>query len=144
MNILDFVMVGSNDYEKSSEFYDVILEPLKLKKTLKTEKYIGYSHLGEPEKVIFYITNPVNGKPATFGNGTQITLLADSKEAVEKFYEIAISKGAVDEGGPGMRKDGNYYAKRRGLKLTHTISRTNVDNAEFTTTGSKLVWTSIF
>ena len=35
MNILDFVMVGSNDYEKSSEFYDVILEPLKLKKTLK-------------------------------------------------------------------------------------------------------------
>ena len=49
MNILDFVMVGSNDYEKSSEFYDVILEPLKLKKILKTEKYIGYSHLGEPE-----------------------------------------------------------------------------------------------
>ena len=44
MNILDFVMVGSNDYEKSSEFYDVILEPLKLKKTLKTKKYIGYSH----------------------------------------------------------------------------------------------------
>ncbi len=115
MNILDFVMVGSNDYEKSSEFYDVILEPLKLKKTLKTEKYIGYSHLGEPEKVIFYITNPVNGKPATFGNGTQITLLADSKEAVKKFYEIAISKGAVDEGGPGVRKDGNYYAYIRDL-----------------------------
>ena len=40
MNILDFVMVGSNDYEKSSEFYDVILEPLKLKKTLKTENIL--------------------------------------------------------------------------------------------------------
>ena len=25
MNILDFVMVGSNDYKKSSEFYDAIL-----------------------------------------------------------------------------------------------------------------------
>ena len=88
MNILDFVMVGSNDYEKSSEFYDVILEPLKLKKTLKTEKYIGYSHLGEPEKVIFYVTNPVNGEPATFGNGTQITLLADTKERLKNFMKL--------------------------------------------------------
>ena len=119
-------MVGSNDYEKSSEFYDVILEPLKLKKTLKTEKYIGYSHLGEPEKVIFYITNPVNGKPATFGNGTQITLLADSKEAVEKFYEIAISKGAVNEGGPGVRKDGNYYAYIRDLDGNKIAAKSNL------------------
>ena len=100
MSILDFVMVGSNDYKKSSELYDAAFEPLKLKKILTTEKYIGYAHLSDPEKVIFYITNPVNGKPATIGNGSQITLLAESKEAVEKFYEIAISKGATDEGAP--------------------------------------------
>ena len=110
MNILDFVMVGSNDYKKSSEFYDAVLEPLKLKKTVTTEKYIGYAHSSEPDKAQFYVTNPVNGQPATSGNGTQITLLTDSKEAVEKFYEIAISKGATDEGGPGARSDGNYYA----------------------------------
>ena len=35
MNILDFVMIGSNDYEKSGEFYDAVLEPLNLKKILK-------------------------------------------------------------------------------------------------------------
>ena len=110
MNILDFVMVGSNDYKKSSEFYDAVLKPLKLEKTVTTEKYIGYAHSSEPDKAQFYVTNPVNGQPATFGNGTQITLLAESKEAVEKFYEIAISKGATDEGGPGVRSDGNYYA----------------------------------
>ena len=115
MNILDFVMVGSNDYKKSSEFYDAILEPLKLKKIVTTEKYIGYAHSSEPEKIIFYITNPVNGKPATMGNGSQVTLLAESKEAVEKFYEIAISKGATDEGAPGVRKDGNYYGYIRDL-----------------------------
>ena len=91
MGILDFVMVGSNDYKKSSELYDAAFEPLNLKKILTTEKYIGYAHSSEPEKVIFYITNPVNGKPATMGNGSQVTLLADNKEAVEKFYEIAIS-----------------------------------------------------
>ena len=110
MNIIDFVMVGSNDYKKSSEFYDAVLEPLKLKKTVTTEKYIGYANPSEPDKALFYVTTPVNGEPATFGNGTQITLLAESKEAVEKFYEIAISRGATDEGGPGVRSDGNYYA----------------------------------
>ena len=115
MNILDFVMVGSNDYKKSSEFYDAILEPLKLKKTVTTEKYIGYAHSSDPDKTQFYVTSPVNGEPATFGNGTQITLLAESKEAVEKFYEIAITKGAVDEGAPGVRSDGNYYAYIRDM-----------------------------
>ena len=87
---------------------------IKSQETSK-EKYIGYSHSSDPDKTLFYVTNPVNGKPATFGNGTQITLLADSKEAVEKFYEIAMSKGATDEGAPGVRKDGNYYGYVRDL-----------------------------
>jgi len=115
MSILDFVMVGSNDYKKSSELYDAAFEPLNIKKILTTEKYIGYSHSDKPDEVMFYITSPVNGKPATYGNGTQITLLAESKEAVDKFYEIAISKGATDEGAPGIRNDGNYYGYIRDL-----------------------------
>ena len=126
MNILDFVMVGSNDYKKSSEFYDAILEPLKLKKIVITEKYIGYAHLSEPDKAQFYVTDPVNNEPATFGNGTQITLLAESKEAVEKFYEIAISKGATDEGGPGVRSDGNYYAYIRDFDGNKIAAKKNL------------------
>ena len=126
MNILDFVMVGSNDYKKSSEFYDAILEPLKLKKIVTTEKYIGYAHLNEPDKAQFYVTDPVNGEPATFGNGTQITLLAESKEAVEKFYEIAMSKGAVDEGAPGVRSDGNYYAYIRDMDGNKIAAKKNL------------------
>ena len=126
MNILDFVMVGSNDYKKSSEFYDAILEPLKLKKTVITEKYIGYAHISEPDKTQFYVTDPVNGETATFGNGTQITLLAESKEAVEKFYEIAMSKGAVDEGAPGVRSDGNYYAYIRDMDGNKIAAKKNL------------------
>ena len=126
MNILDFVMVGSNDYKKSSEFYDAILEPLKLKKIVTTEKYIGYAHSSDPDKSQFYVTDPVNGEPATFGNGTQITLLAESKEAVEKFYEIAMSKGAVDEGAPGVRSDGNYYAYIRDMDGNKIAAKKNL------------------
>ena len=126
MNILDFVMVGSNDYKKTSEFYDAILEPLKLKKTVTTEKYIGYAHSNDPDKAQFYVTSPVNCEPATFGNGTQITLLAESKEAVEKFYEIAMSKGAVDEGAPGVRSDGNYYAYIRDMDGNKIAAKKNL------------------
>ena len=126
MNVLDFVMVGSNDYKKSSEFYDAILEPLKLKKTVITEKYIGYSHSSAPDKAQFYVTDPINGEPATFGNGTQITILAESKEAVEKFYEIAMSKGAIDEGAPGVRSDGNYYAYIRDMDGNKIAAKKNL------------------
>ena len=126
MNILDFVMVGSNDYKKSSEFYDAVLEPLKLKKTVTTEKYIGYAHSSDPDKTQFYVTSPVNGEPATFGNGTQITLLADSKEVVDKFYEIAMANGAVDEGEPGVRSDGNYYAYIRDMDGNKIAAKKNL------------------
>ena len=53
MNILDFVMVGSDDHEKSGDFYDAVFKPLKLKRILKTQKYLGYAHSSDPEKVQF-------------------------------------------------------------------------------------------
>jgi len=53
MNILDFVMVGSDDHEKSGDFYDAVFEPLKLKRVLKTQKYLGYAHSSDLEKVLF-------------------------------------------------------------------------------------------
>ena len=115
MNIFSFVMVGSNDYKKSSEFYDAIFVPLEIKKIVTTERYIGYGHSNEPDELKFYITKPVNGEPATFGNGSQVTFLAKSRDAVDKFYKIAIPKGAIDEGSPGVRNDGNYYAYVRDI-----------------------------
>jgi Predicted lactoylglutathione lyase len=39
-----------------------------------------------------------------------VALSAESKEAVNKFHVTALEIGAVDEGAPGERSDGNYYA----------------------------------
>ena len=108
--ILSFTMLGSNDFNKSSKFYDIIFEPLKIKKIITTENYVGYGHANEPNEVKFYLCKPHNGKPATYGNGTMIAFLARSKDAVNQFYKIALENGAVDEGSPGIRSDGNYYA----------------------------------
>ena len=113
--IISFVMVGVNDLDKSSKFYDAVFFHLGLKKVNTDERMIAYAHSNDPHEIKFYITKPYNKKPATIGNGTMIALLADTNEAVDKFHATALENGAVDEGSPGKRKDGNYYAYVRDL-----------------------------
>ena len=119
--IISFVMVGTNDLEKSSKFYDSILVHLGMKRVTITERYIGYGHSSEDSGVKFYITKPHNKENANAGNGTMVALSAETKEAVDKFHKTALEKGATDEGAPGPRSDGNYYGYIRdhdGNKIT--------------------------
>ena len=119
--VIGFVMVGTNDLEKSSKFYDAVLVHLGLKRVTNTERYIGYGHSSDDDHVKFYITKPHNKENATAGNGTMVALAAETKEAVDKFHKTALENGAVDEGAPGIRSDGNYYGYVRdhdGNKIT--------------------------
>ena len=119
--IISFVMVGTNDLEKSSKFYDSVLAHLGMKRVTITERYIGYGHSSEDSGVKFYITKPHNKENANAGNGTMVALSAETKEAVDKFHKTALENGATDEGSPGPRSDGNYYGYIRdhdGNKIT--------------------------
>ena len=40
-NIISFVMVGTNDLDKSSKFYDQVLTNLGMKRVTVTERYIA-------------------------------------------------------------------------------------------------------
>ena len=118
---ISFVMVGTNDLEKSSKFYDSVLAHLGMKRVTITERYIGYGHSSEASGVKFYITKPHNKEIANAGNGTMVALSAETKEAVDKFHKTALENGATDEGAPGPRSDGNYYGYIRdheGNKIT--------------------------
>ena len=118
--VIGFVMVGTNDLEKSSKLYDAILAHLGMKRVTITERYIGYGS-SEEDGVKFYITKPHNKENANAGNGTMVALGAKTKESVDKFHKTAIENGAVDEGAPGIRSDGNYYGyvrDRDGNKIT--------------------------
>jgi len=112
---IGFVMVGTNDLEKSSKFYDSILVHLGMKRVTITERYIGYGHSSDDDGVKFYITKPHNKENATAGNGTMVALAAETKDAVDKFHKTALENGAVNEGDPGPRSDGNYYGYVRDL-----------------------------
>ena len=120
---ISFVMVGTNDLDKSSKFYDQVLANLGMKRVTVTERYIAYSHSSGDDSLKFYITKPQNKKNATAGNGTMVALSAETKEAVDKFHKIALENGAVDEGKPGLRSDGNYYSYIRDLDGNKIASR---------------------
>ena len=51
--MIGFVMVGTNDLNKSIKFYDILLESLDLKRTVTNEKYAGYSSKQKSEDIEF-------------------------------------------------------------------------------------------
>ena len=108
--MLAYVMVGSNDLKRSQKFYDAALAPLGLARTGDGERYFGYAPKSAPDEAQFFITKPFDKKPATFGNGTMISLAASSKRAVEEFHAAALANGGIDDGKPGPRPaDGSNY-----------------------------------
>jgi len=113
-NTFGFMMVGTNNLTDSERFYNAIFVPLDLSKVLTTERYIGYAKKDNLQEIKFYITKPFNKKPATYGNGTQISFLVDSKKTVEEFHAIGLKNGGNNEGSPGIRS-GDYYAYIRDL-----------------------------
>ena len=112
--MIGFVMVGTNDLDKAIKFYDLLLQVIDLKRIVTNEKYVGYSSKKESGDIEFYVTNPVNKEKATYGNGTQISFVVDSKETVDNFYKLGIKLGGKDEGTPRIRSD-DYYCYIRDL-----------------------------
>ena len=111
-------MVGTNDLEASSRFYDIILSTIGFSKVLTAERYIGYADKNKKEEIKFYITKPFNKEKATYGNGTQISFLVDTRMLVDEFYNTALKNGAISEGDPRPRPSNNdttYYAYFRDL-----------------------------
>ena len=112
--MIGFVMIGTNNLDKATKFYDTLLDVIELERVVTNEKYIGYASKEKSDEIEFYVTNPVNKEKATFGNGTQISFLVNSKDLVNNFYNTGIKLGGKDEGAPGIRS-GDYYCYFRDL-----------------------------
>ena len=115
--MIGYVMVGTNDLEASTKFYDAVLDTLGLTRGLTDTDYIGYGSKTSPKNIEFYLTKPFDGENATFGNGTMIAMLLESREEVDNFHATAVANGGIDEGKPGTRIEGDksYYAYARDL-----------------------------
>jgi len=111
-HFLSHVILGSNNIRAASNFYDQVLGLLHQERRWSSKSGAGYGKANEQGVDTFWITTPLDGKPASAGNGTNVCFVAPSRDSVDAFYQLAISLGARDEGAPGMRREvhDNFYA----------------------------------
>ena len=98
------VMVGTNDLDKSKHFYDAILGALGHKPGMVDPKgrCFYFTKSGN-----FAITQPIDGKPASVGNGGTIGFAAEDPAAVDAWHAAGLANGGTAcEDPPGVRESG--------------------------------------
>ena len=98
------VMVGASDLETSRKFYDATLGALGYGPSFKDPKgrYFWTSPTAN-----FGLTKPINGDPASGGNGLTIGFAVTSGEQADAWHKAGIENGGTScEDPPGVRNDG--------------------------------------
>ena len=105
--MIGYITLGTNDIQKSANFYDALLSEMGAKRILESDSFILWSTgAGKAE---FAITKPFDGEKATVGNGVMVALAVETRAQVDEMYAKAIALGAKDEGAAGLR-GGEFYA----------------------------------
>lgn len=104
------VMVGVNNLEVSKKFYDAVLGTLGIGPGVANKnRYFYRSPTG-----LFAITTPINGQPATHGNGSTIGFAVNSAEQGNAWHAAGVANGGKTcEDPPGLRENGIYLAYLR-------------------------------
>ncbi len=108
--MIAYTIIGTNNETKSLEFYDALLAEIGGKRAVEIPRVTLYA--GAEGTPFFGIAKPADGNQASTGNGSMISLGAESPEAVDRLHAKAIELGAADEGAPGPRENGalKFYA----------------------------------
>ena len=96
------VMVGSNDLERSRRFYDELFTAIGSKPGRVDEKgRLSYVRGG----AMFMVTSPIDGQPATRGNGATVGFTLDSPEQTDAWHDAGVAAGGTSiEDPPGLRQ----------------------------------------
>ena len=110
---IDHVSVGVSNMKRSKAFYDAALEPLGMKPIYPVEfggQLVGVGY-GEDRQPTFWIQLPINGQPASMGNGVHIAFRPTTRAQVDAFFLAALAQGGVEDGRPGLRTEyhPDYY-----------------------------------
>ena len=105
--MLSHVSLGTNDAARAAAFYDPVLAVLGVRPGKRRGDSVDYS----AAMLGFSLEQPVDGKPASVGNGAHVAFVAESRAQVDEFYRVALAHGGSDAGPPGLRPeyDANYY-----------------------------------
>ncbi len=93
--------VGSNDIARSKAFYDALFAAIGGKPSTTDPKgRLFYTHNG----ALFIVTSPIDGKPATLGNGMTIGFATASPAMTDAWHKAGVENGGTAiEDPPGVR-----------------------------------------
>ena len=72
--MLSHVILGTNNVAKAVEFYDGVLGAIGIERRFLAESGAGYGTQDEIGIDTFWLTKPIDGHPATVGNGTNVAI----------------------------------------------------------------------
>ena len=104
--MINHVMIGSNDIERSKAFYNAVLGVLGAGEPFVHANESGqtrlfYIHDGST----FSVSEPINGEPAACANGSTIGFKCNSLEQVKELHDVAVANGGTSiEDPPGPRE----------------------------------------
>jgi predicted lactoylglutathione lyase len=106
--MVGYITLGTKDLKRAAAFYDALLAELGAQRFMEEETFIVWA--SSPTGCALSVTKPFDGKAATVGNGVMVALRASGPEQVKAIYDKALALGGTDEGPPGPRGGGGFYA----------------------------------
>ena len=97
------IMLGTNDLARSKTFYDALLATLGVAPSMVD----GHRMFYMTPAGIFSVSVPIDGAPATAGNGGTIGFAASSPEQADAWHAAGVANGGTTcEEPPGVRAGG--------------------------------------
>ena len=106
--MIGYVTLGTNKHDEAAAFYDALLGEIGAGRFMETDTFIAWAIT--PGQPALSIIKPADGNEACVGNGVMVALAMASTDKVDSFHAKALELGATDEGAPGPRGDGGFYA----------------------------------
>ncbi|MCK1390473.1 VOC family protein [Bradyrhizobium sp. 1] len=101
--MIHHVSLGTNDVPRARAFYDPLMALIGFRVLKCSDRSVHYG----ASDIVFSLETPVNGAPASAGNGVHIAFQAPDRETVRRFHSAAVANGGRDEGAPGIREHYN-------------------------------------
>jgi catechol 2,3-dioxygenase-like lactoylglutathione lyase family enzyme len=95
------IMVGTNDLDRAKSFYDAVLGAIGVPPATVDRHRIFY----RTPTGVFSVSLPIDGEPATIGNGSTIGFLCSSTDQADAWHAAGLANGGVSiEDPPGVRE----------------------------------------
>jgi len=99
--VFSHIMIGTNDLDRAKTFYDAILGTLGVAPGFVDRHRIFWR---TPEGV-FSVSKPIDGQPATVGNGSTFGFACSSPEQADAWHAAGLAHGgSTCEDPPGVRE----------------------------------------